>query len=338
MWVALAGTGAGLRVAAAQPVVPSARLEVAAEPSCTTRADLVARVQARSPRLRFLEESGTIGILAQFSVAPSGAVTGNVTLAAPGAEASVRRVLAHSCGEAADAVALIIAVTLDPSAADRGKGTDAVEAVPVERAAPAPASVPSPPRRDANAADSDAASSAPPVHGSETFGVQLAAQSFVGPAPGVMPGIALYATLGIDRPALWSPAVLLGATHVWRTNIGEQGGTASFTLDAASFDACPFRLRLGLVEARPCASALVGRLAAEGSETRNAASRSRRPFWVVGGAAVATAELAWLLELSARLAVGANLVRDSFEFTPIVFHRVPAVTASGSVGIGLRWR
>lgn len=153
-----------------------------------------------------------------------------------------------------------------------------------------------------------------------------------------MPGIALYATIGIERPTLWSPAVLLGATHVWRTNIHEQGGAASFTLDAASFDACPFRLRLGLVQARPCASALIGRLAAEGSETRNAASESGRPFWVVGGAAVATAELVWLLELSARLAVGANLVRDSFEFTPIVFHRVPAVTASASVGIGMRWR
>jgi hypothetical protein len=152
-----------------------------------------------------------------------------------------------------------------------------------------------------------------------------------------MPGLALYAMVGVDRTRLWSPAVLLGATHAWRTDISAEGGTAAFTLDAASFDACPFRLRLGRVEARPCASALVGRFSAEGHETRNAGERSR-PFWVLGGAAVVSAELPWLFEVSARLAVGANLVRDSFEFTPVVFHQVPAITTAASLGVGLRWR
>ena len=95
---------------------------------------------------------------------------------------------------------------------------------------------------------------------------------------------------------------------------------------------------LGQIDARPCASALIGRLRAVGSETRNAASESARPFWVVGGAAVLSAELPWLLEVSARVAVGANLVRDSFEFTPVVFHEVSAVTTAASLGIGLGWR
>jgi hypothetical protein len=57
----------------------------------------------------------------------------------------------------------------------------------------------------------------------------------------------------------------------------------------------------------------------------------------VGGAAVATLDLTELLELTARVAVGANLVRDSFLFTPVVFHEVPALTAAASLGVGVRF-
>jgi len=309
--------------------VPSASVSVDADPACATRADLIARVQARSPRVKFDEQNGEIRIRAQFSASPAGTIAGAVQLAAAGAKPSLRRVLANSCDEASDAVALIIAVTLDPTAAASANGTADAEAAPADVRRPPPPK-PQTGRRNAEPAKTEARG--------QTLGVQLAGQAFVGPAPSVMPGVALYATVGIDRPALWSPAVLLGVTHAWRTDIGAVGGTAAFKLDAASFDACPWRLRLGQIDARPCASALIGRLRAVGSETRNAASEIARPFWVVGGAAVLSAELPWLLEVSARLAVGANLVRDSFEFTPIVFHEVSAVTTAASVGLGLRWR
>jgi hypothetical protein len=43
-----------------------------------------------------------------------------------------------------------------------------------------------------------------------------------------------------------------------------------------------------------------------------------------------------IIELSARAGVGANLVRDSFEFAPFVFHSVGPVTLATSIGIGVR--
>src|SRR5207244_10879815 len=92
--------------------------------------------------------------------------------------------------------------------------------------------------------------------GRNSLSVQVAAQALLGPAPKVMPGVALYAMVAIERPALWSPAVLLGAGHAWRTGIDEEGGTAAFTLDAASCDACPFPPRCGPVDARTCGSVL----------------------------------------------------------------------------------
>ena len=345
-----------LGIAAAEPSVPiaSAKLEVEAEPGCTTRADLSTRVRARSPRVGFVDDGSGLSIRVRISPAPSSRIAAEVALANRGMKSSLRHVLARTCTEAADAVALIIAVTLDPTSADQrsNPGATSESATTSQQTTPSTrrettaavaasrTSVPKPGSNNPNAAsaagselDAKAASRSRP-----TFGAQLAAEAFVGVAPGVMPGVALFAMAGVDRPSPWSPAFVLGVRHAFRSNVPEPGGNASFTLDAATLDICPIRFRLSVLEVRPCGSALFGRMSASGTDTLNPASESARPFGVIGGAALATADLAWLLEISARLAMGANLVRDSFEFDPATFHTVPAVSAAGSIGIGLRWR
>jgi hypothetical protein len=344
------------------PASTSARLEVEADAACTSRADLVARIRARSPRVSFVENERVMAIRAQFSAAPAGGIAGEVTLANPGAKPAQRRVLARTCSQAADAVALIIAVTLDPASlervhseptgaepanvsadsgsAERTSATDGGPAVGaatsdttrnaegVERPSPleSPAAVP-------DAAASNASASARP-----SFGAQLAFQSLVGPAPRLMPGAALYLELGLERAGAWAPSAIWGATHVASPEISRPGGVASFSLDAVSFDACPLRLRIARLVARPCASALAGRLLASGSETRNPAGEMRRPFWTVGGSGILSAQLPWLLEASLRVSVGANLVRDSFSFTPEVFHEVGPATFAASLGLGVGLR
>lgn len=344
--LALAVGVASGAASAAEPsgAVAAARLQVEANPACTSRADLIARVRARSPRVRFTDDGDALEVRAAFVATATGSIVGSVTLASAGAKPSVRRVLGSSCRDAADAVALIIAVTLDPLAAARDRGALKSEASSVGAARedePPAVSPDAAKARTAGPAESPRASDDAETAGTPNrnrFAVQVAAQGVLGPAPRAMPGVALYAMIGIDRRDLWSPAVLLGAGHAGRGGIVEEGGTAAFTLDAASFDACPFRLRFGPVDARPCGSVLIGRLSASGSQTRNQATESGRPFWVVGGAVVATADLSDLFELTARLAVGGNLVRDSFVFTPVMFHQVPAVSSIASLGIGMRWR
>jgi hypothetical protein len=338
--LALAASVATRSVSAAEPEAPApaARLEVAAGESCTSRQDLMARVRARAPRVRFRDEGDAIEIRAEFAEASASFVTGSVVLVDRDGRQSVRRVLGSSCSDAANAVALIIAVTLDPTAVLREGGAGKGETSPVGSGDDeTPAAVAREPAKS-DAASQRVVPNPPRAPGRNSLSVQVAAQALLGPAPKIMPGVALYVMVGIERPALWSPAVLLGASHAWRTGIDEEGGTAAFTLDAASFDACPLRLRWGPFEARPCGSVLIGRLSARGSQTRNPATESGRPFWVIGGAALATGDLSELFQLTARAAVGGNLVRDSFVFTPKVFHEVPAVTAEASLGIGMRWR
>jgi hypothetical protein len=163
----------------------------------------------------------------------------------------------------------------------------------------------------------------------------VAGQTIFGPAPAAMPGVALYVTAALDREGPWAPALIVGAMHVWRSDLAERGGTASFTLDAGSLDACPLRLRWSGLTARPCVAALVGRLAAQGSNTAPALSVAR-PFAAAGAAL--SASYGSTVEVSARLGLGVTVVRDAYEFANDVFHRAGLFVVSASLGIGARWR
>jgi hypothetical protein len=139
----------------------------------------------------------------------------------------------------------------------------------------------------------------------------------------------------LDGDGWWAPALYVGATHVWRSNLAEASGAASFSLDAASVDACPLRLRWWRLTARPCASALVGRLAASGGADTDQPTSSARPIAVAS--AVVIAGVGSPVELTARLGLGATLIRDSYEIATDVFYRASALSFSASVGIGAHW-
>jgi hypothetical protein len=168
------------------------------------------------------------------------------------------------------------------------------------------------------------------------FGAGADAELVFGAAPRVLPGFSLHALAALDRDGIWSPALVLRGTHAWTDGLVEPGGTASFALDAVTLDACALRLRLAPVEARACATGMVGRLAASGSNTYLPGSAAR-PYAAGGGALLAAADLGRFFVISGRFGAGASLIRDSFEFAPAVFHRTAAVTLAGSLGLGVRF-
>jgi hypothetical protein len=329
----------------------TARLDVRAAPECMSRGDVAARVASRSQRIQFVDEAAVSAQVEATSSRPGNVIV-EVVFATAGVEQPPRRFVARSCAEAADAAALIIAVTLDPKLARKsatglgdtakvtppGAGSAATE----PGASPNPPAAETPPERPPDAQEPGPSikteSAAPAPAPTETrrygFAVHLAGQTIFGAAPSVMPGLALEAMTALDRDGPWSPALFVGVMHVWRSDLSQRGGSASFTLDAASVDACPLRLRWSRLAARPCASALFGRLATAGAESDNAATAAR-PFATAGGAIVVTVDAT--VELSARLGVGATLIRDSYEFASSVFHRASPVTVSASLGVGYRW-
>jgi hypothetical protein len=366
--VSLTGVGA----AAGEPATANARLEVRALPDCTTREELAARVAARSRRIHFDDDVPGPTLRAIIAPGPRGGAVGELQITEPNGRSSTRRISAPSCAEATDALALIIALTLDPTsvAATRAPAAPpslvpphpAAEVPPVPSApappngeapsrptpTPTPAPAPSKPVAPAPVAHASvapapeeagavvAASPEPPVATSTRFGGGAAAEGVSGPAPDALLGFAVYLVAALDREALLSPAAIVRGTHAWSNSLVEPGGTATFTLDAVTLDACVLRVHSSVFEARACASGLYGRLAATGSETYAPATASR-PYAVAGGALAMSAEIGRLLEISGRLGGGASLVRDSFAFSPTVFHRTAAATFSASLGIGIRF-
>ncbi|HEY0462996.1 MAG TPA: hypothetical protein VGC79_02255, partial [Polyangiaceae bacterium] len=100
----LAAYAARLGVAKAEPSEPiaAASLELDAEAGCATRAALISRVRARSPRVRFVDDGSGLAIRVQISMTPSAAASGEVTMANPGTKPSIRHVSAGSCSEAVE--------------------------------------------------------------------------------------------------------------------------------------------------------------------------------------------------------------------------------------------
>ena len=122
-----------------EPAAASARLEVQALPECTTREELAARVAARSRRIHF-DDDKAVGptVRAAIAAAPRGGAVGELVIVQPGGKSSSRRLSAPSCAEATDAIALIIALTLDPMSATGSSSATQLAPTPLPRSANEP--------------------------------------------------------------------------------------------------------------------------------------------------------------------------------------------------------
>jgi len=311
--------------ALAQPAPRALQLQVDAAPDCTTREELAARVAARSRRIAFGEGAGRIAVRVVVT-AGARAVVGDLTIKEPGSAPAVRRLSAPSCEQLTDAMALVIALTFDPGAAEGSPGEE-VEPPP-QAARPAPP-LPAPPRPDR-------VREAPPP-GRLRLGAAVGAQVLFGPAPGPMPGVTVDLTAGWDRASVWSPAARLSAGLAWSGTLREDGGAAAFSLGTLTLDVCPLRLLPFDLDVRACATGTLGRLGAAGSQTFDPAS-AERPFAATGAAAVVTVRLGSALEIAARGSAAASWIRDAFAFTPNVFYRGAPLFLTAGLTAGVRFR
>src|SRR5207344_1929636 len=120
----------------------------------------------------------------------------------------------------------------------------------------------------------------PPVY---RWDVGAAFRIASGPAPALMPGLALVAGWERDTASVLSWKVELIAAHHAR-DASTFDGTGRFTLDLVTLHLCPLRVGSSIVRGRLCASASAGRTFAEGTDILVVCTRSR-PFVGVGGAA-----------------------------------------------------
>lgn len=341
----LAGVLLGFAPAATADDAPdepaTASLELEAARDCATRDALIARVSSRSQRIQFV--AGSMTALRVTLSPTSHGVNGELAITRANGKRFVRRIIARTCREVVDALALIIAITLDPAHVQPEVELPGTEPVaPSDAGAstpPTPPEVPpavaiKPPTEPPAAAEAPESSPAREPHGLLAAGIGGRVTS--GPTPSIMLGIAAHVLAAWERRSIWSPAARLSFAHFAGGGVTRSDGIARFALDVASLDVCTLRGAIARLELRACATLLAGRLASEGSYTYSPRSASR-PFAAAGGSLLTAIMLASRVELGARVAAAAPFARDAFQFTPEVFYRVASVTLELELGLAVRF-
>ncbi len=312
--------------------VIEARVESNRE-ACVSRAGVERGVRSRSPKVSFVP--GSDAHVARIVVVPEerrspragGEAALHVTLELEraGGETSRRELSVRSCDEALEASALIVALWLDPAA----------RAEPEEELEPAPL----PPAPPDEAEERPVVVEPPSESGGFAWTVGASAHLALGPAPLPLLGPALAVAGGSDaEQSGWAPWVRLLGTYGFQLGeVTASGGEAEFALVSVGMDACPVVLGGGGVRVRPCAHAIFGALGAEGRNTVDPRTETR-PYAALGASLVGEGELGGGFEVVVSVGVDFPLVRDSFQFEPVVFHEVASRAGSASLGVAYRPR
>jgi hypothetical protein len=291
-------------------------LTYAAPPDCPDRAEFVRRVESRtgSGSLEPADPSSVARLDVAVHELPEHVTAELVVTDDRGVGAS-RRIDAPTCSEAVDAVALITAVTLDPTA------RPAVETPPVPKPV-APEPPPSPPPR---------ARGPSRVH----LRVSAAPTLSAAPSPSVRLGAEGAVSALFELGAPWGLLSWVGARFGAAVGDTTNEGRASFQSWALVAALCPaYQHRAFVMQA--CATLEEGRVSATGSDTDNP-KHTDRPWTAVGPGA----SVEWAALPPVSFGVDAEalfpLVRDHFLLGSEAVYRVPAVAPRAGARVILRF-
>jgi hypothetical protein len=238
---------------------------------------------------------------------------GRLVLSGRGHE-TTREVRAANCAEAVEALALIVAILLDPEADTRPHLTLRTEPRASRRSEPARS------RR-----------SQQPYWGA---GVEWSLLSGVAARP--MQGPRAFIEIGRRPPARWFPSLRLSWLRAGSGSMEQAGvGAASFWLDAARIDGCPLRWSNQVASVEPCLGIEAGMLRADSTGLQG--PRTQTLGWAaVSGLARGALRYQERLTLHADFGIGLPLTRYRYHFS---WHE-PLYTGAqvgfrGGVGVGV---
>lgn len=294
--------------------------------SCPSRADFSALVATRTRSWLMLD--APIAVSVEVQVAAQGApFAGKVTLVREG-RATTRELSAPRCDELVRALALIVAILIDPRAGHDATPGELPSASPPAGGATAPGP-PVAPR-------SDAPSPAAPQPPWFAVGPEAVLQTAVTGEPFIGPRI--FLAVGRGESSMWlSSARLAFARAFSHATSPTSGSRAEFELGTARLEGCILRAALGIFALEPCVFFEAGRLEARGLH-RSGDVRRVEPWATTGLSLRPTLTLARRVVISAGLGFHVPLTHYQFAFTG-----EPLLTETGklgfdaAVGVGVRF-
>jgi hypothetical protein len=322
-------------------------------------------VHVRSDKIRFRSNESTLVVDARISPLANGRLKATMALRRRDGTVLTRTIQAGNCEQAIDALALVTAVTLDPSAVvrddpartdnDGGRPVSRTEGGAVPRTdalgdKPVTQNVDAPPTREKPSTVTETkgeneerptespSSQAPSERDANLeWALDLSVLGHRGAAPGWMLGAEFGFGMSLLRDSMLSPSLRLGLAQTQRNDVRAEGGLADFSLSLMVLDGCPLRASLAPLELRTCAVLEVGRMASSGHQTVKPEAHQR--LWLATGAG---AELS--LRLARHWAVGLQgrsvfpLIRDTYQFAPAAFHDTPVAVLAAQAGLSYRFQ
>jgi hypothetical protein len=309
------------------------RLIYRATEGCPDQADFLARIHVRTSRTRSARP-GEVAWTFDVIIDAGPPASGSVTVFEPDFPMGTRRMHADTCADVADALALVIALSIDPHAAI-SPGAPAALLPPA-----APSSLPTTELRQSFA----------PLR---TDRPQFENHSWSPSRADVFAGVDLVVAYGVAPSALVSGSPYVG----WRANVigafdpsfrlaytGAAAdvkvattGSAAFTWTVGRFDACLAEWSQGPVRLAACARVEAGALKVTASDVPGSETRVR-PWLAIGP--LVRAEWSFLRIVSLEVEIGLPLrpTNDRFFLRPdTTVYRVPVFAASGGVGLSVHF-
>jgi hypothetical protein len=240
---------------------------------------------------------------------------GRLVLSGRGQE-TTREIRAATCAEAVEALALIVAILLDPEADTRPHLTLRTEPRANRRSEPAR------PR---------------PINRSY-WGAGVEWSVLGGLAANPVQGPRVFIEIGRPPPERWFPSLRLSGLRATSGSMEQAGvGTAALRLHSARIDGCPLRWSNQMASIEPCLAIEAGMLRADSNGLQG--SRAQALGWAaVNGLARGVLRYRERLTLHADLGIGLPLTRYRFRFSG----HEPLYTATevgfrGGIGVGMRF-
>jgi hypothetical protein len=301
------------------------RLSYTASDGCPSRDAFLERLRARTTRFREAIEGEAARVFTADLVFGANASRGKLTVRARDGSSTTRELKAPSCEQVGEALALIVAIAIDPQAL--------VEVAP-PRSEPEPPPVPSPPPDAAR--PPDVRRSEPMVRTVRgAFGLRWDEVS--GVTPILRPVLRPFFEIISDRPGAFVPGLRVSFAWTRNARVGTAYGEADFSWYAGRIEACPFRLGSVAVSLSSCVTFDAGALRVVGQDATASTARTRP--WVSTGLNARGSARVWrFVFVEVEVGAAAPWFKDRWVFADgSAIQAAPPITAWMGAGLGCRF-
>jgi hypothetical protein len=306
----------------AQEPEEAAHIEYAVPPGCPSEDAFRVQVRARTSRLRETADATHARTFLVSIARADHSVSGHLVVRSAGDGQLVRDVAGNRCEDVVAAMALIVALDLDPNAATSSLAASTVSS---QQAANVPGPEHAPERARATASSA----------WSMALGIHAALDG--GPAPRPLIGAWYFVEAGGPPRGFFAPTVRVAFERATSAaDAAVPGPTASFTWTAGMVEACPARWTSGSSGISPCLRMEAGVIEATGANIDPVRS-PRRP-WLAAGVG---AEGRWFfftpLFFDAEVGARFHLYRTRYFFQPDIttYYETPLVGWTAGAGVGM---